>query len=60
MNPHTIRPLTVLEGVEFEKSFMTYLTNIGEKALLEGYIWYIQGPKENIIVDTGVKPESFT
>lgn len=59
MTMHTIRPLTVVKGIEIEKSFMTYLTNFGEKTLLEGYIWYIQGPRENIIVDTGVKPESF-
>jgi len=54
-----IRPLTVFEGVEIDKAFMTYLCNFGEKGLLEGYIWYIQGPKEHIIVDTGAKPESF-
>jgi len=60
MSPqHKIHPLTTFEGVEVDKSFMTYLCNFGEKTRLDGYIWYIEGPRENIIVDTGVKPESF-
>ena len=56
---HTIKPLTVIEGVHIEKSFMTYLTLFGQKGSIDGYIWYIQGPKEKIIVDTGIGAEAF-
>ena len=39
-------------------SGMTYLSGFGEKVAVNGYIWYIDGPKENIIVDTGGKAET--
>lgn len=56
---HTIKPLTIIEGVEIDKSFMTYLTLIGKKGTIDGYIWYIEGPQEKIIVDTGIGTEAF-
>ena len=49
---HTIKPLTTIEGVGIDKSFMTYLTLMRQKGSIDGYngyIWYLEGPKERII-----------
>ena len=49
---HRIRPLVITEN-EAPTPAMTYLSGFGELTTTNGYIWYIEGPKENIIVDTG-------
>ncbi|RJS84557.1 N-acyl homoserine lactonase family protein, partial [Candidatus Bathyarchaeota archaeon] len=47
-----IVPLPISK-LNIDKSVMTYLMNIGQKITCGTYIWYIEGPDENIIVDTG-------
>jgi N-acyl homoserine lactone hydrolase len=54
---HRIRPLVITE-VEAPMPCMTYLAGFGEMVTIDGYIWHIEGPKENIIVDTGGKAET--
>jgi N-acyl homoserine lactone hydrolase len=36
-----------------DKSGMTYLANLGQSVCVTGYVWYIQGTKERILVDAG-------
>jgi len=54
---HRIRPLVITQQ-EVPLPSMTYLSGFGEMTTANGYIWYIEGPKENIIVDTGGKAET--
>ena len=35
------------------KTFMTYLSNFWETVRIGQFVWYIKGPRENIIVDAG-------
>ena len=56
---HRIRPLVIIEQ-EVPKPAMTYLSGFGEMTTTNVYIWYIEGPKENIIVDTGGKAETIS
>ena len=56
---HRIRPLVNTEG-KVPMPVMTYLSGFGEMVTVNGYIWYIEGPKENIIVDTGGKAETLS
>ena len=55
---HRIRPLEIVAIQEAPLPGMTYLSGFGEVITTNGYIWYIEGPKENIIVDTGGKAET--
>ncbi len=54
---HRIRPLIITQQ-DGPMPGMTYLSGFGETGTFNGYIWYIEGPKENIIVDTGGKAET--
>lgn len=36
-----------------DKSHMTYFANLGQSVCVTGYIWYIEGEKEKIVVDSG-------
>jgi len=56
---HRIRPLALTE-LESPLPSMTYLSGFGEMTVTTGYVWYIAGPKENIIVDTGGKAETLS
>ena len=56
---HRIRPLVNTEG-KVPMPVMMYLSGFGEMVTVNGYIWYIEGPKENIIVDTGGKAETLS
>jgi N-acyl homoserine lactone hydrolase len=56
---HRIRPLVNTEG-KIPIPIMTYLSGFGEMVTVNGYIWHIEGPKENIIVDTGGKAETLS
>jgi len=47
-----IKSLPILK-LTLDKSLMTYFMNFGEPKDLYSSIWYIEGPKEKIIVDTG-------
>jgi len=57
---HRIRPLLITTIEEAPMSSMTYLSGFGEMVTVNGYIWYIEGPKESIIVDTGGKAETIS
>ena len=54
---HRIRPLVITEQ-EVPTPSMMYLTGFGETTTTNVYIWYIEGPRENIIVETGGKAET--
>ncbi len=56
---HRIRPLALTE-LESPLPSMTYLSGFGEMTVTTGYVWYIAGPKENIIIDTGGKAETLS
>ena len=57
---HRIRPLLITTIQEAPMPGMTYLSGFGETVTVNGYIWYIEGPKENIVVDTGGKAETIS
>jgi glyoxylase-like metal-dependent hydrolase (beta-lactamase superfamily II) len=40
-----------------DKSMVTYRLDFGQLATLMGYVWYIEGPKDKILVDAGVSCE---
>ena len=52
MKPFSIRPIPLFEIV-LDKSTMTYRMNIGQPMTMPGYVWFIEGPKEKILVDAG-------
>jgi len=56
---HRIKPLAITE-LEGPLPAMTYLCGFGEMVTTIGYIWYVEGPEENIIVDTGGKAETLS
>ena len=58
MTTHVIKPLALIES-ELPKAFMAYLCNFDKRILVNTYIWYIKGPKENILVDCGGCAETF-
>jgi len=43
--------------MEIDKSMLTYRLGFGESFKQVVYAWYIEGPKEKIIVDTGISAE---
>jgi N-acyl homoserine lactone hydrolase len=49
---NVIKPI-VLGEIESDKSTFTYMCFAGEKIKVDIPIFYIEGPKENILVDTG-------
>jgi len=55
-----IRPLLITTIEEAPMPGMTYLSGFGKTVTVNGYIWYIEGPKENVIVDTGGKAETLS
>jgi len=56
MNNFHIRPIPLYRGIR-DRSQWTYRVGYGEKVTTVNYIWYIEGAKEGIIVDCGVKGE---
>lgn len=56
MSKCAIRPIPLARG-PYLKSRHTYFTGEGETVEVAYYIWYIEGPRENIIVDAGVTAE---
>ena len=54
---YTIRPLEITHAV-LPKSMMTYLLNYDQTVDGVLYSWYIEGPKENILIDT-MSPAAF-
>lgn len=57
MAKHVIRPIPLIrnEGVSTYK--MTHLVGYGSPQTRGSYVWYIEGPRENIIVDAGSSAE---
>jgi glyoxylase-like metal-dependent hydrolase (beta-lactamase superfamily II) len=52
MTNYEIYPLPLARGRGSE-GYMTYLINYDKKIPVPIYCWYIKGPKQNILVDTG-------
>jgi len=55
MPKHVIRPIPLEKSKGMTYKF-TYLVGYGSPELRVAYSWYIEGPKEKIIVDTGCEP----
>ena len=49
---HVIRPFPIAKLV-LEKSLLTYRMNFGQPQDVYPTMWFIEGPKEKIVVDTG-------
>lgn len=53
MPEHVIRPIPLIKNVGVSTYKMTHLVGSGSPHNRGSYVWYIQGPKENILVDAG-------
>lgn len=49
---YIIHPINLFE-MNSDKSNFTYRYNLYQRVMLPGYIWYIEGPEEHILVDAG-------
>jgi glyoxylase-like metal-dependent hydrolase (beta-lactamase superfamily II) len=56
MSKHLIHPIANFRGPA-TKTGMTYRVGDGQTVDCVGYIWYVEGPKEKIIVDAGSTAE---
>lgn len=56
MANYVIRPIPLAEMI-LDKSMLTYRRNCGQPFTQLVYVWYIEGPKEKILVDAGVNAE---
>ena len=56
MAEHVIRPF-VTSRIPCDRSIFTYLNNIGQMVMTPVIAWYIEGPREKILVDTGISAE---
>jgi len=54
-----IHPIPLVQYT-IDKSLVTYRLNFGQVATLIGYVWYIEGPKDKILVDAGISSEYFS
>lgn len=52
MKSLVIRPIPLFE-IDMDKSDMTYRVNIGQRMTMPGYVWFIEGARERILVDAG-------
>ena len=52
MAPCVIHPIPLFE-LWHDKSLMTYRMNFGQTISSIGYVWYIEGPKEKVLIDAG-------
>lgn len=59
MANYSIRPVPICKQT-MDKGFMTWRMNYGQQIDAGNYLFYIEGPKLNIIVDTGASAEMFT
>ena len=55
---YAIRPIPLCKGFR-DRSQWTYRIHTGQKVLSCSYVWYIEGPKERILVDAGVSGSLF-
>lgn len=51
--PYSIIPIPLWTGEVPGQGMFTYLVDIAATAKAAGYVWYIKGPKLNILVDAG-------
>jgi glyoxylase-like metal-dependent hydrolase (beta-lactamase superfamily II) len=58
MKKNVIHPIPLVVGGS-RLSEHTYRVDLGRTVMTCTYIWYIEGPKEKILVDAGVDAESF-
>ena len=58
MGHYYIRPIPLCKGFR-DRSQWTYRLNCGQKVATCSYVWYIEGPKERILVDAGVNAKLF-
>lgn len=57
MTEHIIRPIPLIRNVGVSTYKMTHLVGSGSPQTRGSYVWYIEGPKENILVDAGSSAE---
>ena len=57
MAEHIIRPVPLIKSVGVSTYKMTHLVGYGSPHNRGSYIWYIEGPKETILVDAGSSAE---
>lgn len=55
MKKHSIRPIPLEKSKGLTYKF-TYLVGYGSPEERVAYSWYIEGPREKILVDTGCEP----
>ena len=53
-----IHPIPLFQSMG-DKSRQTYRLNLGQQLALVNYVWYIEGPKERILIDAGGSAEYF-
>jgi len=53
MANYVIHPIPLAE-MTIDKSMLTYRMNFGQPYTQVAYVWYLEGPKEKILVDAGV------
>lgn len=53
MAKHVIRPIPLVRNVGVSTYKMTHLVGYGSPQTRGSYVWYIEGPKEHILVDAG-------
>ena len=56
MSNFHIRPIPLYRGIR-DRSQWTYRIGYGQRVNTVNYVWYIEGPKEGILVDCGVSAE---
>jgi len=57
MPEHVIRPIPLVKNVGVSTYKMTHLVGTGSPQDRGSYIWYIEGPREKILVDAGASTE---
>lgn len=55
----TVHPLPLVK-IQSVRGIFTYLINIAEPVECYGYMWYIEGCKEKILIDAGGTADGFT
>jgi len=58
MSSYYIRPIPLCKGFR-DRSQWTYRIGYGEKVTTCSYLWYIEGFKQGVLVDTGASAEQF-
>jgi len=59
MTEHVIRPIPLIKNIGVSTYKMTHLVGFGSPHNRGSYVWYIEGPKEKILVDAGSSAEFF-